>query len=291
MQIVDGPKSTIYALAFSPSGGLLVIGTSGGDLWAVDPVGHVRHPLGENAFPPIQCLAYSPEGETLLAATAKGWFPVDVTDDANWHVPAVHDNPTGVTALGYLGRERFAVGSGSRVKPAPGVLQLWDGYRLRTPYFQEPAGVRAVATHPASGLVAWANYSRRVTVWDVTKPDQFHFNLKQDSPSISFHPGGKLLAAAADYNVHVYDIDKRHEVASWKGHTARVTGVAFSPDGRTLATGGRDEAVRLWDAASFQETACFRWPVGKVYSLAYAPDGLRLAAGGDKGSVVVWDAG
>src|SRR5207237_6581371 len=113
-----------------------------------------------------------------------------------------------IAALGFLDSNTIAIGTGHRSEHGPGKFVLWDTTveKPRQPVFQEPAGVRAVATHPPSRLVAWANGSRRVTVWDVGKPDTIPFNQSHSSPSLSFHPDGHLLAAAAERGSVVSDV-------------------------------------------------------------------------------------
>src|SRR5207247_1089192 len=68
-------------------------------------------------------------------------------------------------------------------------------------------------------------------------------------------------------------------------------GLAFSPDGKMLVTGGQANVVRLWDLADGQNVATFR-PSGNgvnSMSVAFAPDGQSVAAGGWGGKVTVWD--
>ena len=68
-----------------------------------------------------------------------------------------------------------------------------------------------------------------------------------------------------------------------------VTSVAFSPSGRTLATGNADGTTRLWDMATHRQIAALTGPTGPVGSVAFSPDGGTLATGNADGTTRLWD--
>ncbi|HVB60079.1 MAG TPA: serine/threonine-protein kinase [Ktedonobacteraceae bacterium] len=73
-------------------------------------------------------------------------------------------------------------------------------------------------------------------------------------------------------------------------HSGNVPTVAWSPDGRRLASGSDDETVQVWDASTGQHLCIYRGHSGNVPTVAWSPDGRRLASGSDDETVQVWDA-
>jgi WD40 repeat protein len=74
------------------------------------------------------------------------------------------------------------------------------------------------------------------------------------------------------------------------GHSSSlIHGITFSPDGRTLASAGRDETIKVWDLQSKKEIAILTGSNNDVGDVAFSPDGRTLAFTGRKGTIKLWD--
>lgn len=76
---------------------------------------------------------------------------------------------------------------------------------------------------------------------------------------------------------------------TFSGHTDSVYAVAFSPDGKTLASGSNDSTVKLWDMETLRLRATLMGHADGVYSLAFSPDARALASGSNDTTIKVWD--
>src|SRR5262249_35844843 len=72
-------------------------------------------------------------------------------------------------------------------------------------------------------------------------------------------------------------------------HGDHVSGVAFSPDGKVVASASKDHTIRLWEPATGREVQCLEGHVDWVFSIAFSPDGRTLASVSQDGGVCLWD--
>lgn len=284
---------SVQSLAFSADGRRLASGGKDGSVRVWDLAAGGAPLALDGHRKPVHGLAFHPAGDVLATASAD-------TTVCWWDLAAgrpkltfVTENQIPATAVAFLDDGNlFVYASGNRVNAAePGQLVLWNPATQRAAHkLGEPNGVWAVAARPGSKTLAWAGGGRRVTAWDVTRQDRTLFApMKSGVGTLALSPDGSLVAAGEDWAVRVWSMADRQEQTTLCGHKGRVSALAYSPDGGTLASGGWDRRVVFWDAASGGQRQSFDWDVGRVLALAFAPDGLVAAAAGDNGRVVVWD--
>lgn len=104
-------------------------------------------------------------------------------------------------------------------------------------------------------------------------------------------PDGNRLAVPGDTRFLVVDLAAGKVSAVGRGHTERISDLAWSPDGKTIATAGHDRRVKLWDPDTGRCRATFVGPGEReFYALAWSPDGKTIATVELDGPVRLWDA-
>jgi len=204
----------------------------------------------------------------------------------------------------------LAVEPGGRRLVAAGddrVIRVWDVAEAREAFNLGVLGnqrVTGAAWSRDGRLIAAVNAAGTLAVWDVAGTAHkriFELPAVTAAEGVAFAPDSRNVAVCGDRVARLYAlpaadaggaetaVNLRRSFEGPGGHTNRVVAVAFSPDGRTLATAAHDNSVRLWDVATGQVQRTLPGHAEEVAAVAFSPDGGRLASGGYDQALRLWD--
>jgi WD40 repeat protein len=184
-----------------------------------------------------------------------------------------------------------------------GMVKLWDfeGGRLLRSIVAHTAfpGVAAVA-FTRDGAAILSGGSDTVKLWDAATGRLVHsfgridddlYQAIATSPDGRFFvtPGRKMVPGGARYPLRVWDLRARRVIRTLDGHTGFARALAYGPDGKIIASAGKDKSIRLWDAGTGKLLRSLAAHTADIAALAFSPDGAWLASGGEDNQVTVWD--
>jgi WD40 repeat protein/tetratricopeptide (TPR) repeat protein len=283
----------VHSVAFSPDGRMLATASLDASvrLWEVNTGREVRTFYGHTKQ--ISCVAFSPDGRMLATASedasVKLW---EVRTGRQVHT--FHGHSGWARSVAFSPDGRFLASGGDDK-----MIRLW-GVRSGQPiqvYRGHDNGIFRVVFSPDGRWLASAGAGGTIKFWDSTGDTEETRPLRHQPEAVShlvFSPDGRFLASAyrsvqRKGTVWLWDWARGKKRVELKGHRAEVWGLAFSPDGRQVATGSNDKTVRLWDTATGRFLRKLKGHRHWVRSVTFSPNGGLLAAACYDGTITLWD--
>jgi WD40 repeat protein len=293
-------ESSVFACAISPNGAEIAAVDQDGyiTLWDLGSGQQLRRFRGHENV--IWCVAFNPDGVRLATGDRTGhvkiWDAGTGEELRGWQMPPPVSY-IGAVAFSPDGRQLACACNRDQDGKYSSIISLWDPVRgeqlLTLP--QQGDYVMRMAFSTDGRRLASACSDDTMRVSDALTGETLRTFRPNAGFCVAVSADGRLVAAGgggSDWEssgtITIWDLATGVERFSLPGHGAKD--MAFSPDGKRLATAGADLTVRIWDVASGQEALTLRGHLDFVRTVAFTPDGHRLVSASDDRTVRIWDA-
>ena len=231
----------------------------------------------------VWSVVFSPDGKRIATSGVDGSVRVwDAATGDSRLVLTGHRAPIESLTFSPDGK-RLVTGSDDQT------MKIWDAISgvLLVDRSDFPSSVDSAMYSP-DGKYLVASSSGTLRIWEANAVLGHEIlSIEENVGGATFSPDGTKLATITGSLAKVWDAHTGRELLTLAGHNNWVTSIAFSPDGKRLATTSFDETAKVWSITTGQEAILLS---GKGLRVAYSPDGTRLATDGLDGFAHLWDA-
>lgn len=161
-------------------------------------------------------------------------------------------------------------------------------------------GISSLSLSPDKQTLASGSLDKSVCLWNLETRELICKLIKRKDPihSVAISPNGSLLACGGENKykigddkkttIYLWNIDDKKLINTFSGHDLRVNTLAFTPDGKTLASGSNDNKVILWDVYSGRKLHVLEGHSDNVSMVKFIPNSISLISSGG-GGIKVWN--
>ena len=177
-----------------------------------------------------------------------------------------------------------------------GTIRIWDpslsGPKKTLSGFNSDAGVWAIdVSSDGRFLAACSHTQKAIKIWNTADWTEHWSAYAYDCDDFNFSQDGKRLIYCDGRAAVIIDVAAGKQLLRLPEHTITVHGVAFSSDGRFVATACEDRKIRVWDAQSSRLIKTFSGHVDSASRVTFSPDDSILVSGDSEGSIRLWHLG
>jgi WD40 repeat protein/serine/threonine protein kinase len=281
-----GHSESVNCLAYSPDGTLLASGSSDFTvkLWNPQSGALITTCAGHTNV--VMSVDFSPDGRFMASSGEDGL--VCLWDVSTWQIVITFTNR--LPRAAFSGKLLGVATGGDRYGDGEGVIKFWDyAAGLEIPNLQVP-GTR-LAFSPDGKLLATANADGLVKLRDRATGRVIKFFPATQVRMLAFSPDSRSLAwgARGKGELRLWNLMEESPVLLANTNQNNIFGLAFSPDGKTLATADQSHALTLWNVTNHTKRNRLLGHGQAIYAVAYSPDGKSLATGGRDETIRFWD--
>ncbi|MHC4070924.1 MAG: WD40 domain-containing protein [Planctomycetota bacterium] len=298
-----GDEELLHCVGFSPDGKRIVSGGGALKIWDAATGTELMTLRGHGS--PVNSVMFSPDGKFIVSGsddrTVKIWdaetgSEVMTLRGHSDDIPCVQFSPDG---------KHIVSGSDDMT------IRIWDaatGTELMT-LRGHGSRVNSVMFSPDGKLIVSGSADETIKLWDAAVDRErivIRGHNREDCAdcgawALAFSPDGRrIVSGSVDYTLRMWDVERGTEVMTLRGYENGVgsTGgpqeriwrsLAFSPDGKRIVSGSKDNMLTIWDVDSGAEVMTLQGHESNVRCVVFSPDAKLIVSGSEDNTLKVWD--